>query len=400
MIRRDWWSMSGGYCRSILPKATCPRVECRMWVRQVAVRALVILLLAFPTMALTGLAHASPNGKPEVLLFTTVDKQYLADSLEFWGNNVGVNGFMLAYVAEWYSTKNEVYSNLDVLKRINARGRPFGVDSNFIKVALGYGQLPVWTDDKAWAGVIDNFRNIADLAKLSGTKGIALDTEPYGTALFDSGAARFAPAGREVLRATVYQRGKEIMQALSAVFPDIEVIILPEGAFYAFNAGQEANASTYELWIDFFNGMASVKNKTGIVVAVEATYSALDKDTIKKIYDLSDSTMIAHVADQVFWRDKCSIALGMFPLGKAYDNKAARYSSDVFKNQLWEMARLSPKYVWIYDHGTAWFQLKAQDADRYTKGGRWIWEKRYQVLPTDPNIDEYYAVLRNYRKGF
>jgi hypothetical protein len=109
--------------------------------------------------------------------------------------------------------------------------------------------------------------------------------------------------------------------------------------------------------------------------------------------------MIEHVEDPVFWKERCSIALGMWPLGKEYDNKAAHYSSLVFKEQFSQAVTLSPKYVWIYDHGASWFQLKREEAEKYTKGGRLIWGKEYQILPTDPNINEYYSILRNYKNG-
>jgi hypothetical protein len=345
------------------------------------------------------LAYASPVSKPKVLLFSAIDGEYLADSLEHWGNDVGVNGFMMANVADWWSTKNEIFKNLDLLKKINAQGQQYNIDSNFIKIALGHSQLPLWTDDKAWAGVLDNVKNIAELIKQSGTKGIALDTEPYEASLFDTKAVRFKSTNRDILKAKVYQRGKEIMQALTGVFPDIEVIILPEGSFYWFNPDQGSVASAYELWIDFFNGMASVKNKKGIVVAGERTFHVTDRNSLNKVYNMINNTMIEHVEDPVFWKERCSIALGMWPLGKEYDNKAAHYSPLVFKEQFSQAVTLSPKYVWIYGHGASWFQLKREEAEKYTKGGRLIWGKEYQILPTDPNINEYYSILRNYKNG-
>lgn len=365
----------------------------------IRVYAVCSLLLLFTVISdPDNLAYASPANKPKVLLFSAIDGQYLSDSLEFWGKDVGVNGFIMAYFADWWSPKNEIFNKLDLLKKINAQGRQYDIDSNFIKIALGYRELPLWTDDRAWAGVLDNFRNIAELIKQSGTNGIALDTEPYDASLFDTKATRFKSTKRDILKAKVHQRGKEIMQVLTEVFPDIEIIILPEGAFYWFNPDQGTMASAFELWIDFFNGMASVKSKKGIVVAGERTYSVTDRNSLDKIYSMINNTMIEHVEDPVFWKERCSIALGMWPLGKEYDNKTARYSPSAFKGQFSQAVALSPKYVWIYGHGASWFQLKGEDADKYTKGGKSIWGKEYQIIPTDPNINEYYSILRNYKK--
>ena len=358
---------------------------------------IIIVLFIIQEQPHSPVLHAR-GMKPKVLIFSAIDIYYVADNVQKWGEDVGANGFLFSHIAEWWTTKEKLADNLDVLREVNRKGAKHGLDSNFIKVAIGYSELPVWTDDKAWANVVENFRNIAELIKQTGTKGIAIDTEPYSVALFDSKAARFRMIDNDILKRKIYQRGREIMQAITEVFQDIEVIILPEGAFYWFNPDQGTMANAYELWIDFFDGMASVKNRSGIVVAGERTYSVVDRLSVIKIYRMTDETMQTHAKDPAFWKEKCSIALGMWPLGKEYHDKSARYPVSDFREQFAQAAALSPKYVWIYDHGTAWFQLSKEEAEKYTKDGRWIWEKRYQVLPAVPNIDEYYTVLREHRK--
>lgn len=349
---------------------------------------LLFIFIALPVNP----ASASPASKPKVLLFSAIDGQYLADSVGFFGKDVGVNGFMLSYVAEWWSTKNEISNKLEMLKKINERGRKYAIDSNFIKIALGYRELPLWTDDEAWEKIINNFRDIAVLIRESGTRGIAIDTEKYNvSSLFNSNSDRFKSFNRDIMKAKIYERGRQIMQAISEAYPEIEVILLPEGGF---SSGNEE----YGMWIDFYKGMESVKNNQGIIVATEGTYSVTDQVKLENNYAKIQSSMMNAVNDQKFWKEKCSIAIGMWPLGKEYNNKAARYSPSVFKGQFSKAVALSTKYVWIYDHGVAWFQLTEEEADRYTKDRRWIWEKRYQVLPTDPSINEYYSVLRNYKK--
>lgn len=334
---------------------------------------------------------------PKVLIFSTVDIQYLSDSVERWGKEIGVNGFLLSYVADWWTQRAELFRNLDLMREVNRRGAACGVDSNFINVALGYKELPLWTDDKAWAGVLQNFRGIAEFIRQSGTRGIAIDTEPYNAALFNSRAARFKDIDREILRARVYQRGREIMRALTEVYPEIEVIILPEGALYWFNP-EGGISHDYELWIDFFDGAASVRNRRGIVIAGERTYSVPDKSSMEKIYNRTEDSMRGHAGAPQFWNKKCSIALGMWPLGREYNDKSARYSPSDFRMQFSAAVALSPRYVWIYDHGAAWFSLKKEEVEKYTSNGRWIWEKSYQAMPAIKNIDEYYAVLRDYQK--
>src|SRR5262249_15747754 len=226
------------------------------------------LLLLFNFIAVTDdLALADAVNKPKVLFFTAVDGQHLADSLEYWGNEVGANGFMLSYIAEWWSTKEQIFNNLDLLKTINAKGPQYGIDSNFIKIALGYRELPLWTDEQAWGQIIDNFRNIATLIKQSGTRGIAIDTEKYNTSsLFNPNSDRFKSIKKDILKGKVYERGRQIMQAITEVYPDIEVILLTEGHF-----AWETGVKEYEMWINFYKGMESIKNNKGIVLAIEGT---------------------------------------------------------------------------------------------------------------------------------
>ncbi|MDR4499802.1 MAG: hypothetical protein MRK02_18070 [Candidatus Scalindua sp.] len=315
--------------------------------------------------------------------------------MQKWHEEAGMNGFILSYVADWWSPRKIIFENYKVLTEINKKGIHYGLDSNFIKVALGYRELPNWTDDLVWEDILDNFRDIAELIKTTGTKGIAIDTEPYKIPLFDSKAKRFKNINKELLKTAIYKRGRQIMQSITEVFPEIEVIILPEGAFYWFNQNQGQHPSYYELWIDFFNGMVSVKNKKGIILASERTYSVLNKNYLNTIYDLINKTMLEHIEDPVFWKMNCSIAIGMWPLGgKTYSDKSARYSSVDFKRQFIHAKALCTKYVWIYGNGADWWQMNYKELKKYTVKGRKIWGKEYQTIPTDPAIMEYYSVVK------
>ena len=358
----------------------------------ISLSILFILLSVQPSLG-------SQDKKPKVILFTEIDIYYLNDNIKFWGEKVGVNGFFLNHIANWWTPREELFENLAVLKEVNQKGAPYGIDRNFIKVALGYKKLPVWTDDKAWEPVIGNFKNIAELIRQSGTRGIALDTEPYDdeTPFFDSPGDPAKNIYTGFLKAKIYQRGKQIMEALESVYPGMEIIILPEGALYWFNPEQGSNPKGAELWIDFYNGFAAGRKKGGLVLAAERAYVETNKEAILKIYHLIDKTMREHVEDKKFWQEKCTIAMGMWPLGKSYTDKSALYSAGKFEEQFAQAVALSPEYVWIYDHGTAWVQLKNEEIQKYTANNHPIWAKESQVLPTDPRILDYYQVLKKAR---
>jgi len=339
-------------------------------------------------------SFAGSDRGPKVLMFTEIDVNYLNDTIKTWGEKAGINGFMLTHIADWWTPRNQLFENMEILKEMNQKGALYGVDRNFIKVALGYKKLPDWTDDKAWAVVIDNFKNIAELARQTGTRGVALDAEPYEVPFYNSTEAPAKNTLTDFLKTKIRQRGMQIMEALESVFPEIEIVTFPEGALYWFNPEQGPNPKEAELWIDFFNGLAAGRKKGRIILAAESTYSKTGKDEITKTYNLIDKTMRDHVEDPKFWREKCSLAVGMWPLGKTYTDKSARYSVENFREQFSQSTALSPEYVWIYDHGSAWFQLTNEEIQKYTANNHSIWDKETQILPTDPLIREYYRVVK------
>lgn len=78
-----------------------------------------------------------------------------------------------------------------------------------------------------------------------------------------------------------------------------------------------------------------------------AALSVLNSVSLSQIYSMERKTMQEHVQDKVFWLNKCSVAIGMWPLGKSYD-KAARYTPAQFKAQFQAAVALSPRYVWLF----------------------------------------------------
>lgn len=360
--------------------------------RSLFVTSVIVFILSFGMSA--NCAQEDKMQRPKVLLFTTIDTEYLLDTLFHWGNDVGIDGFILSYVVHWWSSKTEIFSNLEILKKINITGRQVGVDRNFLKVALGARELPLWTDDAAWDVVLNNFVNIADFIDATGTRGIVIDTEKYNvSSLYNPRSSRFLNFDQKFLREKIFQRGREIVLAVTRKNPKIDIILLQEGEYYSkINDWQE-----YSLWIELINGMLSVANNNGIVLGLEGTYSVLDElQMIRQVNQVLNG-MNESVIDKKFWTEKCSIAVGMWPLGRTYSDKSSRYSSAQFSKQFYSAVALSSKYVWIYDQGTAWFQLSDKEVKKYTKDGRWIWEKEYQLMPTDRNIEEYYSVLKKYK---
>jgi hypothetical protein len=344
-------------------------------------------------VVLVGIAQednsASELTWPKVLMFSSIDIQYLADSVDLW-REVGTNGFIVNYLIEWWSSEEQVSGIAPELLRLNEKGARVGIDHNFVKVALGYKTLPHWADDAEWKRIIDTFSNISNVLKETGTRGIAIDTEAYQSPIFDSSSKRFNGTPKEQLQRLAYTRGQEIITSLTENYPAIEILLLQEGAYHSFVSGFHE----YDLWIHFYDGLASLKNSQGIIVATENTYQVVRKDSLEKLYRDEFDAMALNSRDPQFWRERCSIAIGMWPLGREYWDKSSNYSAQEFQEQFEVAKKLSPKYVWIYDHGAAWYRMQDSEIKKYTANKRWIWEPHYQALPTDPLVSSYYDVVR------
>jgi len=97
---------------------------------------------------------------------------------------------------------------------------------NFLMVWANPGDVD-WFDDAGWREIVEHWRMAARLAKAAGARGIAFDPEPYHQphAAFHYGAQ----AGRdahsfEAYCAKVRERGREVMKAVAAEYPDIAIL--------------------------------------------------------------------------------------------------------------------------------------------------------------------------------
>jgi len=117
---------------------------------------------------------------------------------------------------------------------------------------------PAWNDDVGWANATANWELAARIAKQSGAKGLVIDFEPYpydgfydnnGNPLEDYVFNEYLyPGSQTIARA----RGRQIMQAMQRVFPDI-VLIVPWG--YSATLRNKPNWPGFG---DHFNKMAIV----------------------------------------------------------------------------------------------------------------------------------------------
>ena len=106
---------------------------------------------------------------------------------------------------------------------------------NFLRIDANPGDVD-WFDDAGWKEIVDHFRIGAWIAKQGGLKGIVFDAEPYTPPFvpFDykaqSGAAKHTFAEYS---AKARQRGREVISAIGAEFPDAVLLTMFMNSYLA-----------------------------------------------------------------------------------------------------------------------------------------------------------------------
>jgi len=348
---------------------------------------------------------ARPAAPATTLLYGTFNDAWLAATVDRWADS-GFGGFIVPSYVQWFSSAADLEAHRPHLTDLARGGARYGVTENFIAIQLaatryddGRG-LPAWQDELGWQAVLVNFERIAEFARTTGMRGIALDTEHYGSHLWDARHARNDRLPKHVLERIVHERGKRLMQAFRHAFPGLQVILLQEGAFWWV---AQADAE-YELWPAFFNGLASDRPQPGIVVATESTYPERD---LLRLMNRDPGAFIRQRASQIeaaiasiaefpeYWKSDGSLAVGMWPLGVTYADKSARYRPEVFSGQLDAARSASGRYVWVYSHGNAWWRMTPPEVVSFSEAPwHYTFDKPSQIAPMDPAAKDYSAIVR------
>ncbi|MCE1247360.1 MAG: hypothetical protein LWY06_12005 [Firmicutes bacterium] len=335
--------------------------------------------------------------KPKLILYSFINPMYLRDTAKSWAENTGFRGFMIAYICDWEVPDEKVLARVPELKTMNEECRKYGIDSNFIKLSMGHLKDMNWSDDAYWKKLDERVRLAAKIAKETGFVGIALDTEPYNwreNSIWDVGNPMYKHIERNQLETLVRKRGRDFMEAVKSEFPEAQFIIFPEGYFYYKYPSESVNdtARIYNTWGYFFKGLCDAELQNGINVGTERTYHMTDPDKLRQKYESIVNTMKECPENRKYWEEKCSVAIGMAPLGKKFDDKRKRYYARDFDKQINEAVKLSPRYLWVYGHGGAWWQL--EDDTPYVGKGFTFWRPAYQKLKCDRDIQKFYDITK------
>lgn len=302
---------------------------------------------------------------PKTILFSIGPDEIIADAQE-WKRH-GIDAFFLDFVArDWSSdiwaadgkpwTIGELDETFQKVRRANEICRGIGSET-FLKIAFDHPFE--WFNDTAWQCIINNFRQFAIFAKQSACTGIALDIEYVGEQYaFTWAGYDYKGYTRLDLVNKVRERATAISAALYDEFPEMVFLTFPE-------TGLSLGSVIHSAWIE----EAARRNAPGGVhYCTEYTYR---RPNIRYMFGhaWTCNDLFRHLLSETgreYWREKCSVAAGVWPFGFNYQNVyEPGLTYDDFRQALAAARMMSRKYMWIYSHNCREL-LIGRARDKYT----------------------------------
>lgn len=363
--------------------------------------------------------------RPRTLLFSPINVNYLKDSVDVWAKR-GFRGFffndiMRDWASDVWASDGDATTRgvndrlLQEVRAANRAGKPLGIDSNFVKVALK-SELPHPFDEAGWKKLTANFREGARFAHLSECAGVAIDTEYVGRQ-FNPSWPGYSKDPRPLaeMKAKIQQRWHAVVTGMLDEYPDMILLSPPEGT-------RVYGELYHDLLAGMLQALARRQAPGGLHIFTELTYTMTDAAALKSYVNDLNGMIQENLSPELrrYWDSHCSIALGAWPFGYyrqvldekgdllgysgrrevfgdkivgSYADKSARYSPERFAEQMAGLNSFSKRYNWIYGHGDVFTHLNEEQIAKYRKmAHRSIFSVE---IPTATNLEEYFQSIRS-----
>ncbi len=292
---------------------------------------------------------------------------------------IGINEKRESYYLTWLhlNTFKPFEHFQPAVVRLRALNSP-AVANSFVQVGINPGRIDIF-DDAAWETVAQNYRTAARVAKAAGMRGIILDPEAYV-----AGANQFSYSHQPERRRHTYaeylvkarERGRAVMQAVAAEFPDMDLLIL---YMYCFNyrdhrPGAESRNTLNSFTAAFFDGMIEAAPATmKIFDGQETSYDYNSPLDFANGKNLSIQGVLPYVAPDV--RDKYrgmvryapAIYLDRYLPSELFDSphdlKGMSSAVRLLVN-LMAARRVSDGYIWVYNERYRWWPTHVKSVQR------------------------------------
>jgi hypothetical protein len=298
----------------------------------------------------------TPEGYPAVLIknIDYIESQpfdgMFLNSVSGWNL---MNGQSVSY--------DSIYSEFRMLKGAFKKFK-----YNFLYVFINYpGDF--W-NDSVWTITSANFANMAKVAKELGCKGIIYDNEEYRPKKWLDYSEKYRNPKYDLLqhRDQAILRGKQLMEAMVAVFPDIEVMsyhgpYLSEPNYRIPNIvmGQADKWDHYEMLGPFFVGMMLGKGEKATIIDGGELYQYRTEKDFTYSYNCRKFEIASEETNSWFipvklrrtWPNDINVAFGVY-----YVEWLKQYpmNYEIMKTTLKNALKTTDKYVWYYTEPESW----------------------------------------------
>ena len=249
---------------------------------------------------------------------------------------------------------------------------PRTAKDNFLILNANPGNVD-WFDDSGWKEIVNHWRLLARTAKQGGLRGILFDAEPY-TPPFEqfsygkqSGSSRWSFT---LYSSKARQRGREVMRAIAAEYPDITIYsyrlfcdILPSSGG---DAQQILPVHSYGLLPAFVNGwLDAAAPGVTIIEGDENAYSYNSVAQFDRAYTRLKTETLLLIApeNRVKFKAQYQISHGIYldahsnpPTSPWYIDPLGGTSGARLKANVSAALRSADEYVWVYGETARWWQ--------------------------------------------
>lgn len=335
-------------------------------------RAAVFALLAVASVAPPTEAEGAPDKKregPFLILHDWFGKSpastptYVRDNLKFLESQpfdglavyLRTPDLSLNVTTSVLSDRELTYEAIaGVLRPIS--GLPFKTLKHNFAAVLALRPPDLFAD---WAAAVRNSGFLARAAREAGLKGVYFDNEMYGVkwANYPAGVASPSKSLAEY-QAQARLRGKQVMEAMTAAFPDIVVLTLhgpyvsePKAPSPLFPSWSASN----RLLGPFFAGFVEGAGDRAVCVDGGELYHLRKEEDFRRSYEWRRTSLASDKVDCAYlppgvrgkWAGRVEIAFGV------YDRPFAGIPMDpaTLKGVLTHALRRTDRYVWLYVEG-------------------------------------------------
>ena len=257
----------------------------------------------------------------------------------------------------------DLESDTNNLKQTDSSDLP----ENLLKIDSATDDGWSWLSDSDWAATEVNIRAFAKAAKVAGFKGFAFDPEPYGPNPWLYTNENFGGKSLAEVSSVVRERGKRFMALTQAELPNARLLFLKLLNQIRQHSEDSNNAAEYELLKAFFEGILEVANSG--VKFVDGNEDSYDYTQAKdfddgRAYILGAESLLPTALHEKFKR-QVSISHSLFVdglmnlyasprfIGYYLKNNAERLK--LFEHNIYNAARSSDSFVWVYSESINWW---------------------------------------------